>query len=80
MNEKEQKIVNCPICNSIAEIGCLMGNSGSFDVGFQWYEGNPTIWRNIVPHGEPVGDFEIFKGAFLRGLRCIKCRKLILDY
>ena len=57
-----------------------MGNSGTLHFGFQWYVGEPTVIKNIIPGGEDIGKFEFFKGPFLTGRRCISCRKVFLDY
>jgi len=80
MNDENRNVENCPFCGAIAEIGCLMGNLNGLSNGLQWYEGEPTVWKNIFPVGESLGDFEIFKGPNLKGLRCTKCRKLVLNY
>jgi hypothetical protein len=66
------------------EVGCVMGNTGNFMTGFRWFPGDPTIARNIfgvfMVGSEEVGTFELLKGAYMKGSRCRKCRKLFLDY
>ena len=49
-------------------------------LGFQWYAGDPTFWKNLVPHGESVGHYELFAGTYAMGMRCPHCRKIVLDY
>jgi hypothetical protein len=81
VNNKGEKVENCPFCGGAVEIGCLMGNMKELIGPFQWFEGEPTVWKNVFPlAGESLGDFEFFKGPFMKGSRCIKCRKLFLNY
>ena len=75
----------CPICGEAAEVGTLMGNAdhNSFvDNGLVWSRGEPSFVKNLFPMlagGEPIGDWELFKGTSIRGLRCRKCNRIILD-
>ena len=69
----------CPRCNHKMEEGTLMGNAGLISLRFQWYPGEPTVFRNLIPSGDPVGEFEIFKGPYLMGRRCPVCRLLLLE-
>ena len=55
-----------------------MGKDSLF--AFQWYLGDPSFWKNLTPHGESVGTTDLLSGTYMRGQRCQKCRKLILDY
>jgi hypothetical protein len=67
----------CPICGGEVEIGCLLGKDSL--LGFQWYEGDPSFWKNLVPHGESVGATELLAGTYMTGARCRNCRKIMLD-
>lgn len=68
----------CRFCGAELEAGCLMGKDSL--LGFQWYRGEPTFWKNAFPHGESMGGFELRGGTYLKGVKCERCRKLILDY
>ena len=68
----------CPFCHGETEFGCLMGKDSL--LGFQWYDGHPSFWKNAIPHGESVGGYNLLTGTHLTGLRCRNCRKLLLDY
>ena len=81
MAEETKKLNNCPICRGMLEIGCLMGDTNKLAGGFHWFEGEPTVWKNMFPiTGETLGDFEFFKGICMKGSRCTICRKLFLNY
>ncbi|HEV7644945.1 MAG TPA: PF20097 family protein [Pyrinomonadaceae bacterium] len=69
----------CPICKNPAEKGCLMG---SYDIqSMQWFPGEPSVWKNMLPLGEEIVKFNFFdlKGPYVTGLRCNNCEKIILD-
>jgi len=55
-----------------------MGKDSLF--AFQWYEGDPSFWKNLIPHGESVGATDLLSGTHMTGARCQKCRKIVLDY
>jgi Domain of unknown function (DUF6487) len=79
MVDKDQKSFGtCPYCDKELEVGCLMGKDSLF--GFQWYEGEPTFWRNVYPHGDPIGEMGASAGLYLKGFSCMSCRRLILEY
>jgi hypothetical protein len=69
---------SCPLCGGEIEIGCLLGKDTLF--GFQWYAGDPTLWKNMIPHGDSVGRYDLFSGTHMTGFRCQSCRKIVLDY
>jgi hypothetical protein len=75
----------CPIFSEPAEVGSLLGNAdyqSMVDNGLVWTRGEPSMLKNIFPMfsgGEPVGDWELFKGTSIRGLRCTKCNRIILE-
>jgi hypothetical protein len=54
-----------------------MGKDSLF--GLQWYEGDPTFWKNLIPQGDRVGEHEVLAGTYMKGMRCYKCGKIILD-
>lgn len=76
------EVKKCPFCGSLAEIGCMLGNTNFASVrdGFQWFPGEPTAWKNLMELGEPMGKNEFLKGAYMTGYRCHKCRKVNLSY
>jgi hypothetical protein len=78
MIKQEETVPACQFCGGAVEIGCLMGKDNLF--GFQWYEGDPSFWKNIMPHGEPLGETDLLSGTYLKGGRCQSCRKVVLDY
>ena len=40
-----------------------------------------ACWAKIAyPHGESVGETDLLYGTHMTGLRCRKCRKIVLDY
>jgi hypothetical protein len=53
MSERLNVMPICPFCGGEVEIGCLMGKDSFF--AFQWYDGDPTFWKNLIPHEESVG-------------------------
>jgi uncharacterized protein DUF6487 len=77
-DEQPHPVLQCPLCQGPMEIGCLMGKDSMF--GFQWYKGEPTFWKNAFPHGESVGENALPYGTHMTGMRCEKCRKMVLDY
>ena len=78
MGEPEASTKKCPFCGGVAEVGCLMGKDSPFS--FQWYAGDPSFWKNLLPHGDPVGEWGVLSGTFIKGIRCQPCRKVVLDY
>ena len=78
MGEQLSPMLVCPFCEGQVEIGCLMGKDSL--LGFQWYKGDPSFWKNLVPHGESVGETALLSGTYMTGVRCQKCRKIVLDY
>jgi len=68
----------CPFCGGEVEKGCLLGKDSPF--AFQWYAGAPSFWKNVIPHGESVGETDLLYGTHIAGARCSKCRKIVLDY
>jgi hypothetical protein len=71
----------CPICGELAEAGCLYGRDGSW-TGLRWCAGPPSFASNLVAGlrgGEEVGEYKIFKGPYVRGIRCTRCFRIILE-
>lgn len=68
----------CPFCGGEVEIGCLMGKDSLF--AFQWYKGDPSFWKNLIPHGQSVGATDLLHGTHMTGVCCLKCRKIVLEY
>ena len=78
MDERPGPAGSCAFCGGEVEQGCLMGKDSL--IGFQWYQGDPTFWKNLFPHGESVGEVALFTGTYAIGTRCHTCRKIVLDY
>jgi hypothetical protein len=78
-SERPNVMPVCPFCGGEVEIGCLMGTD-SLLFAFQWYEGDPSFWKNLFPHGQEVGETGLLHGTYVTGMRCLKCRKIVLDY
>src|SRR5690349_7652641 len=78
MDAQPDPVMTCPFCGSSLQMGCLMGKDSLF--AFQWYEGDPSFWKNLYPHGDSVGETAMFSGTYLKGGRCEQCRKIVLDY
>ena len=74
--------IKCPFCSGPVETGSLLGNINFPYVqdGFQWFGGEPTVWKNLMELGDPIGKVESLKGAYVTGFRCNKCRKIVLSY
>ncbi len=77
MDKPEAGVIKCPFCGGPAEVGCLMGKDSLFS--FQWYEGDPSLWKNLIPHGDPVGEWDVLAGMYIKGVRCQSCRRIVLD-
>lgn len=81
MTESDEEI--CPICSGRLESGCVMGTFG-YAGSFRWFEGKPSMLKNVFGafsvESEELASFELFKGPYMLGSRCTKCRKLFLNY
>jgi hypothetical protein len=76
----ERKAATCPICGGAAEIGCLYGRDDWSPL--RWLPGEPSWLGNVATArggGDPVGDTGWLSGPHAPGLRCDKCRRIILD-
>jgi hypothetical protein len=78
VDQNQNTSPTCPFCGKATEVGCLMGKDSL--IPFQWYEGEPTFWKNLYPHGDPIGDMDFTAGSYLKGIRCQSCRRIILEY
>jgi hypothetical protein len=73
--------VRCPICGSIAESGCVYGPDRGWS-GLQWRAGEPGAWANVVTGfggGLALGEIGLFRGPYVRGIRCASCRRIVLE-
>ena len=76
--KQNEKFV-CPICGTIAEYGCIYGPD---NFALRWVKGNPSFGKNIktaIGGGEIVGESPLFKGSYVKGIRCNSCEKIIVD-
>jgi hypothetical protein len=87
MNELPQnqpETVNCPICGSIAEAGCLYGPDTMEVAGeLKWIAGDPSWKKNSATafgKGETVGQNGWLTGPHATGIRCMECRRIILEF
>jgi hypothetical protein len=72
----------CPICGSIAESGCIYGPDRGW-TGLQWRAGEPSVWGNVVTGfagGISLGEIGLFRGPYVRGVRCVSCRRIVLEF
>ena len=70
----------CPLCGKAAEHGCVYGSDKRWSL--RWYPGPPGFWANLATGmggGEPVGGFGFGSGPYVEGVRCTRCRKIVLD-
>ncbi len=73
--------VLCPICGEAAESGCVYGPDGRWS-GLRWRAGEPSAWGNVVTGtfgGIDIGEIDLFRGTFARGIRCASCRRIVLE-
>ena len=73
--------VTCPLCGSAAEQGCVYGSDKGWSL--RWYAGPPGFWANLTTGlggGQPVGGWRFGSGPHAPGLRCERCRRIILSY
>lgn len=71
----------CPICGGAAEAGCVYGRDGGW-FGLQWRAGEPGVAGNFMTGlgvGDTVGEHGLFSGPFARGIRCLACRRIVLE-
>jgi hypothetical protein len=83
-DELTQPRPKCPLCGEPAEAGCLYGRDGGWAsfTGLQWRAGEPSIAGNIIAGmrgGEAVGEFKALVGPFVRGIKCQRCRRIVLE-
>lgn len=73
--------VTCPLCGSTADQGCVYGADESSSL--RWYPGPPGFWANFATglgEGDPVGGWGFGSGPYVAGIRCHRCRRIILEY
>jgi hypothetical protein len=76
----EESFATCPLCGSPAEFGCVYGAD---KWPLQWYPGEPGVLGNIMTGlgtGQRVGGWGLGAGPYAAGIRCDKCRRIILSY
>ena len=76
----EREAVSCPICGADAEVGCIYGRNGWFRL--RWRAGEPSFagcLETTVGGGEPVGGDIAYIQKYASGIRCLSCRRIILD-
>jgi hypothetical protein len=78
----EATTVACPLCGAPAARGCVMSGSAHW---LRWFGGAPSFWKSITAGvfitspGDPVGDMGILCGAYVEGIRCTTCNKIICE-
>jgi hypothetical protein len=78
---KEEGTIACPLCGSEAEQGCVYGADKGW--ALRWFAGPPSFWSNLatgIGGGEIVGGWGVGSGPYVAGIRCGRCRRIILDY
>ncbi|MGV3484135.1 MAG: PF20097 family protein [Planctomycetaceae bacterium] len=73
--------VACPICGEPAEAGCIYGPDGWS--GLRWRPEEPSVWGNVATStlgGIEIGENDgLFRGPFVRGIRCESCMRITLE-
>ncbi len=83
MNDSEKKSgeqPKCPICGGAVEKGCLYGADSA---PLQWIAGDASWRRNAAAaagEGEAIGSYGVLAGRYAAGIRCLSCRRIILEY
>ena len=73
--------VACPICGEVAERGCVYEAGRGWSM--RWYAGPPSFWANLATAfggGESVSDWQLGSGPYIPGIRCERCRRIVLEY
>jgi hypothetical protein len=73
--------VTCPLCGAAAEQGCVYGSDRGWRL--RWYAGPARFWANLVTGfggGEQVGGWNFASGPYVGGVRCDRCKRIILKY
>jgi hypothetical protein len=71
----------CPLCGSPAEHGCVYGSDKGWRL--RWYAGPPSFVANLATGlgvAEAVGGWGFGSGPYAEGVRCDRCRRIILEY
>lgn len=80
MSKPKQEPVSCPLCGGAADRGCLYGGDHG---GLSWFNGEASWFKNLASvfgAGEIVGENGIFKGCHADGIRCLSCRKIVMNF
>jgi hypothetical protein len=82
VNDKTEPADNsapCPICGGRADRGCLYAADRS---RMHWFDGPVSMGKNFltaIGGGVPVGHSKLLAGSHAVGIRCTKCRRIVLD-
>jgi hypothetical protein len=80
MSKPKQEPVSCPLCGGAADRGCLYGADRN---SLLWMNGEASWFKNLASvfgAGEIVGENGIFKGCHADGIRCLSCRKIVMNF
>lgn len=80
LKNKSGEQPKCPICGAPAEKGCLYGGDTA---PLQWIAGDASWSKNAaaaVGEGEAIGSIGLLSGRHAEGIRCLSCRRIILEY
>ena len=72
--------VACPLCGGAAERGCVYGRDGN---SLQWFAGPPGWKKNVASFLAPglsISRQDGFTGPYVEGVRCERCRRIVLAY
>jgi len=79
-DEPQDHAVECPLCHAPAVRGTLYGTDHMGSL--QWFPGPPS-WKDnlasVMYAGRLVGKMRGGAGAYIEGIRCKSCKRLILD-
>lgn len=79
MSKPEQEPASCPLCGGAAVRGCLYTADQG---GLSWFNGEASWFKNLASGfgaGEPVGEAGLFKGCYMEGIRCLSCRRVVMN-
>jgi hypothetical protein len=67
----------CPFCGQPMQAGAVIGDRYQL----KWLPADRSLTLGIwAAAGEPIGQWAMFKRSQIRGMRCNRCRRIIVGY